>query len=180
MVDASNLVKGMPHAQHSHIGAMGTCPTNADDANGDGFVSTTEGSEEYGAIGTSLTTTGDTSPDSGLTVDRFPTSDDGTLASAPSRSPTTSTRPSRQAHCERWPPKPRWSGSWESNPHSQLGRLEILVAPSEPRRPIGRYGRLTCPQPVVMPRRTMHVVGKRCAWWCRAGQRCPGWRCHER
>lgn len=76
-VDASGLLAGSPHAQHFHIGAMGTCPTDADDANGDGFVSVTEGAEEYGAIGTSLTTTGDTSPDSGLAVDRFPTAEGG-------------------------------------------------------------------------------------------------------
>ncbi|TQN43936.1 hypothetical protein FHU33_3411 [Blastococcus colisei] len=80
MIEATGLLAGSPHAQHFHIGAMGTCPTDGDDANGDGFVSTTEGSEEYGAIGTSLTTTGDTSPDSGLAIDRFPTADDGTVS----------------------------------------------------------------------------------------------------
>jgi hypothetical protein len=79
MIEASGLLAGSPHAQHFHIGALGTCPTDADDKDGDGFVSTTEGSEEYGAIGTSLTLEGDTSPDSGLAVDRFPTADDGTV-----------------------------------------------------------------------------------------------------
>ncbi|RZU31203.1 hypothetical protein [Blastococcus saxobsidens] len=78
-VKASNLLAGSPHAQHFHIGAQGVCPTDADDKDGDGFLSTTEGAPAYGAIGTSLTTTGDTSPDSGLAVDRFPTAEGGSL-----------------------------------------------------------------------------------------------------
>ena len=27
---------------------------------------------------------------------------------------------------------------------------------------------------VVMPSRGLRAIGRRCAWWCRAGQRCPG------
>ena len=50
--------------------------TDADDKDGDGFVSVTEGAPFYGDIGASLTTEGDTSPDSGLAVDRFPTDGD--------------------------------------------------------------------------------------------------------
>ena len=80
MVDADGLVQGQPHAQHFHIGAEGTCPTDDADEDGDGFLSTTEGAPFYGGIGASLTTEGDTSPDSGLAVDRFPTADDGTVA----------------------------------------------------------------------------------------------------
>jgi hypothetical protein len=78
MIDASGLLEGAPHAQHFHIGAEGTCPTdaNAADLEDDGFLSTSEGAPFYGAIGTSLTLEGDTSPDSGLAVDRFPTSGD--------------------------------------------------------------------------------------------------------
>ncbi|SNS11323.1 hypothetical protein SAMN06893096_10269 [Geodermatophilus pulveris] len=79
VIEASGLLAGAPHAQHFHIGAEGTCPTDAEDGDGDGFLSTTEGAPFYGAIGTSLTTGGDTSPDSGLAVDRFPTADDGTV-----------------------------------------------------------------------------------------------------
>ncbi|MGY1915147.1 hypothetical protein [Blastococcus sp. SYSU DS0973] len=79
MIEASGLLAGSPHAQHFHIGAQGQCPTDADDENGDGFVSVTEGAPYYGAIGSSLTTTGGTGPDSGLAIDRFPTADDGTL-----------------------------------------------------------------------------------------------------
>lgn len=51
-----------PHVQHIHIAAMGACPTIANDTNGDGVVSTTEGVPVYGAIGTTLSTSGDTSP----------------------------------------------------------------------------------------------------------------------
>ena len=82
MIEASGLLAGSPHAQHFHFGAMGTCPTNdlADDADKDGFVSVTEAAKYYGAIGTSLTTTGDTSPDSGLAIDRFPTAEGGMVS----------------------------------------------------------------------------------------------------
>ena len=80
MIEASGLLAGAPHAQHFHIDAMGTCPTDADNKDGDAFLSTTEGEPAYGAIGTSLTLTGDTSPDSGLAVDRFPTAEGGSLS----------------------------------------------------------------------------------------------------
>lgn len=81
-IEASGLLAGAPHAQHFHIGAMGTCPSNGleDDADKDGFVSVTEAAKYYGAIGTSLTVEGDTSPDSGLAVDRFPTAEGGTIS----------------------------------------------------------------------------------------------------
>ncbi|KLU08836.1 hypothetical protein [Kocuria sp. SM24M-10] len=61
-----------PHAQHFHIGAQGMCPGPDADTDGDGVVSTPEGQPFYGMIGTSLTTEGDTSADSGLAVERFP------------------------------------------------------------------------------------------------------------
>ncbi|MEP6527846.1 MAG: hypothetical protein ABJA86_11855 [Nocardioidaceae bacterium] len=51
-----------PHVQHIHIGAKGTCPPGSADKNADGVVSTTEGAPFYGAIGTTLSVTGDTSP----------------------------------------------------------------------------------------------------------------------
>jgi hypothetical protein len=60
--------KPYPHVQHIHIGAKGQCPTTAADANGDGVISTTEGGASYGAIGTTLSTTGDTSPAAGVTL----------------------------------------------------------------------------------------------------------------
>ena len=61
-----------PHAQHIHIAAQGVCPGPEADTDGDGVVNTTEGHPYYGHIGTSLTTQGDTSPDSALAVERFP------------------------------------------------------------------------------------------------------------
>ncbi len=61
-----------PHAQHIHIAAQGVCPGPDADTDGDGVVNTTEGHPYYGHIGTSLTTEGDSSPDSALAVERFP------------------------------------------------------------------------------------------------------------
>ncbi|MGW0337250.1 hypothetical protein ACWD0J_36450 [Streptomyces sp. NPDC003011] len=76
-VKHSGLLAGAPHAQHFHIAAKGVCPpeTVAKTRNGKTFLNTTDGAPFYGAIGTSLTTTGDTSPSSGLAVDRFPVGD---------------------------------------------------------------------------------------------------------
>jgi hypothetical protein len=82
MIEATGLLAGAPHAQHFHIAAQGTCPADglADDADGDGFVSVSEAAKYYGAIGSSLTLEGDTSPESGLAVDRFPTADSGSIS----------------------------------------------------------------------------------------------------
>lgn len=55
-----------PHVQHIHVGAKGQCPSPAADTNGDGVISTTEGAPGYGKIGTTLSTSGDTSPAAGL------------------------------------------------------------------------------------------------------------------
>ncbi|MCW2541502.1 MAG: hypothetical protein JWN95_3227 [Frankiales bacterium] len=60
--------KPYPHVQHIHIGAQGVCPTTAADANKDGVISTTEGGASYGAIGATLSTSGDTSPAAGTTL----------------------------------------------------------------------------------------------------------------
>ncbi|WP_216209693.1 hypothetical protein [Amycolatopsis aidingensis] len=76
-ITAFGVLRNHPHAQHFHIGGAGTCPTSAADTNGDGVVSTVEGAPSYGGVGASLTTTGDTSPDSALAVDRFPTAPRG-------------------------------------------------------------------------------------------------------
>jgi hypothetical protein len=66
-----------PHAQHIHgvVGQDATCPTEAQDADGDGIVTTSEGQATYGPILVSLTTEGDTTADSGLAVDRMPVAD---------------------------------------------------------------------------------------------------------
>ena len=57
-----------PHVQHIHIGNRGECPTQDADANGDGIVDTVEGQPSYGAIGTTLSLKGDTSPDAGTNL----------------------------------------------------------------------------------------------------------------
>jgi len=61
-----------PHVQHIHIGAMGTCPTMAADANADGVISTTEGAASYGAIGATLSTSGPTTPAAGTVLNIAP------------------------------------------------------------------------------------------------------------
>ena len=81
-IASEGLAPGLPHAQHIHglEQAMSECPTILNDQNGDNLVNTTEGEPSYGPILTSLTTEGDTSPESGLAVDRFPVAnEDGTL-----------------------------------------------------------------------------------------------------
>ena len=72
------LLADSPHAAHIHFGADARheCPTAADDTAGDGFLDTTDGAPAYGPIVTSLTTEGDTSPESGLAIDRFGVGDD--------------------------------------------------------------------------------------------------------
>jgi hypothetical protein len=57
-----------PHVQHIHIGAKGECPGTSADGNGDGVISTTEGAPSYGAIGATLSTSGDSSPAAGTTL----------------------------------------------------------------------------------------------------------------
>jgi hypothetical protein len=80
-LSAWGLLAGAPHAAHIHYGdeARNECPGLGDDTNGDGRLNTTEGVPAYGPIAVSLTTEGDTSPASGLAIDRFDTADDGTL-----------------------------------------------------------------------------------------------------
>lgn len=51
-----------PHVQHIHINGQGACPTPAADKNADGVVNTTEGTPAYGPIGTTLSTSGATTP----------------------------------------------------------------------------------------------------------------------
>lgn len=83
-VATEGLSPNAPHAQHihghgaDHAGMVSECPTPAEfDTDGDGLVSTAEGHPAYGDIQVSLTTEGDTSPESGLAVERFPVSEDG-------------------------------------------------------------------------------------------------------
>lgn len=86
-ISGQGFFDGFPHAMHLHgePGGDNVCgPLNPDDTgfdeadeDGDGFLSVAEGVPAYGPVTVSLTTEGDTSGDSALAVDRFPTS--GTL-----------------------------------------------------------------------------------------------------
>ena len=79
---ANGLLADVPHAAHIHFGAeaRNECPSAADDASGDGTLNTTEGGPAYGGIVVSLTKTGDTSPASGLAVDRYDTAPGGQIS----------------------------------------------------------------------------------------------------
>lgn len=70
----AGLLRNAPHAMHIHIDGQGECPTGRDatEHNGRRAISTVDGHHAYGRIGTSLTTSGDTSPASALAIDRFP------------------------------------------------------------------------------------------------------------
>lgn len=72
------LLADAPHAAHIHYSddTPGICPTPDQDADGSGTLNTSETAVGYGGIIVSLTTEGDTSPDSGLAVDRFGVGDD--------------------------------------------------------------------------------------------------------
>ncbi len=79
-IDGSGFTPGQPHAQHFH-GSFDadmdfTCPTSTSDKDGDGQVNTEEGLPQYGDVIISLTTKGDTSPKSGLAIERMPVADD--------------------------------------------------------------------------------------------------------
>jgi hypothetical protein len=80
-VDAYRLARNLPHAEHIHFGAEARheCPSVFDDRNGDFRLNTTDGLPAYGPIRKSLTTRGDTSPDSALAVTRFPTAPKGAI-----------------------------------------------------------------------------------------------------
>ncbi|MDI5974130.1 hypothetical protein POF50_033115 [Streptomyces sp. SL13] len=78
-VDATGLLNGVPHAMHIHVDGNGTCPTAAAsrEHNGHRSIDVADAMKDYGMIGASLTTSGDTSPASALAVSRFP--DKGTF-----------------------------------------------------------------------------------------------------
>ncbi|MFF6958961.1 hypothetical protein [Streptomyces sp. NPDC008317] len=74
-VTASGLVGGgSPHAMHIHVDGAGVCPkpSEAKDHNGHSSINVADAMKDYGMIGTSLTTSGDSTPKSALAVDRFP------------------------------------------------------------------------------------------------------------
>src|SRR5918994_3113845 len=72
-IHTKGLAPKLPHAQHIHgfKKAVSECPTLALSGR-DNLITTVEGVPAYGPIQVSLTTTGDTSPKSGLAVERFP------------------------------------------------------------------------------------------------------------
>lgn len=78
-INGTGFTPNAPHAQHFHGSFSAakdfTCPTPAADADGDGQVNTEEGLPMYGDVIISLTTSGDTSPKSGLAIDRMPKAD---------------------------------------------------------------------------------------------------------
>ena len=76
---STGMAPNLPHAQHIHgmAQAVSECPTLAADTNGDRLVNTVEGLPSYGPIAVSLTTSGDTSPNSALAVSRFPVANSG-------------------------------------------------------------------------------------------------------
>ncbi len=79
---ATGLLPDNPHAAHIHFSddALHECPVAGDDTDGSGTVNTTEGDPAYGAVQVSLTTTGDTSADSVVAVDRFDTAPGGDIS----------------------------------------------------------------------------------------------------
>jgi len=79
VLQVRRVLKDMPHAQHIHFGAKARheCPTVRDDDNADHRINTAEGQPAYGPVRVSLTKRGDTSPDSTLAVNRFPTATNG-------------------------------------------------------------------------------------------------------
>ena len=75
-LESKGLLADAPHAQHIHIGGKGMCPDPGMKGTGvDGHIRVKDAADDYGSIAVSLTKTGDTSPDSGLAVDRFPVGD---------------------------------------------------------------------------------------------------------
>jgi hypothetical protein len=78
VIHGRGFVPGIPHAQHIHGSTGGghyRCPSSADDTDGDGLLTNEEASGEYGDLFFALTTRGDTSPKSGLALDRMPVAD---------------------------------------------------------------------------------------------------------
>ena len=75
-LDSTGMLAEAPHAQHIHIGGKNQCPDPTMEGTGvDGAIRTTDAAGDYGGVQVSLTKEGDTSPDSALAVERFPTGD---------------------------------------------------------------------------------------------------------
>ncbi|ATG53785.1 hypothetical protein CFK41_02570 [Brachybacterium ginsengisoli] len=75
-MENTGLLADSPHAQHIHVGGTNSCPDPDAKGNGEnGALQVSDAHHAYGDIVASLTTEGDTSPDSGLAVERFPVGD---------------------------------------------------------------------------------------------------------
>ncbi len=76
IVTAQGLSPRLPHVMHIHgdLQAHNECPgpEARDDLVADGLIETAEGLDDYGPIDVTFSTTGDTSPDSALALDRAP------------------------------------------------------------------------------------------------------------
>ncbi|HEV3128397.1 MAG TPA: serine/threonine-protein kinase [Solirubrobacteraceae bacterium] len=74
-LDTNGLLNGSPHAIHIHAGGQGICPqaSAARLHGGHLSISTGDGLKAYGPPQVSLTTSGDTSPDSRIDFSRYPT-----------------------------------------------------------------------------------------------------------
>ena len=72
-IQVNGLLDGAPHAQHIHINAQGTCPSQAQQHNGLPSINVADGTPLNGQIGAALTNTGDTSPAAAMAVTDFPT-----------------------------------------------------------------------------------------------------------
>ena len=75
-LDGDRLSPNLPHAMHIHgkdEDEVAHCPgaNHRDDLVDDGLIETVEGLNDYGGIQVSLTTSGDTTPASGLALERF-------------------------------------------------------------------------------------------------------------
>ncbi len=81
VVTAHGLSPRLPHVMHIHgdLEAHNECPgpEARDDLVADGLIETAEGLDDYGPIDVTFSTTGDTSPDSALALDRAPVANPG-------------------------------------------------------------------------------------------------------
>jgi hypothetical protein len=77
-LEAQGLSPKLAHLIHIHgdLVARNECPTLAQDTNGDGLISFTEGLPKYGPVQVSFTKLGDTSPASAGDLARFPVAND--------------------------------------------------------------------------------------------------------
>lgn len=75
VVRGNGFSPNVAHAAHLHVGGQGICPAPSADTNKDGYVDVKEAEPFAGAMKVALTTSGDTSANSGLAIDRAPKAD---------------------------------------------------------------------------------------------------------